>query len=47
MPRRYEKLEKKAKEEDILGEGTYGTVYKAKDKHTNRTVALKKVRERL
>eukprot|EP00505_MAST-04D_sp_SCG-Rhode-Island_P002908 Stramenopile-MAST_4_protein_2908 len=34
---RYEKLEK-------VGEGTYGVVYKAKDKVTNETVALKKIR---
>merc|ERR1711935_626244 len=34
---RYEKLEKG-------GEGTYGVVYKAKDRETNEIVALKKVR---
>ena len=34
---RYEKLEK-------IGEGTYGVVYKAKDKETGQIVALKKVR---
>ena len=34
---RYEKLEK-------LGEGTYGKVYKAKDKETGTFVALKKTR---
>ena len=34
---RYLKLEK-------IGEGTYGVVYKAKDKITNETVALKKIR---
>jgi serine/threonine protein kinase len=33
----YEKLEK-------IGEGTYGKVYKAKDKTTGRMVALKKTR---
>ena len=34
---RYEKLEK-------IGEGTYGVVYKAKDKENGEIVALKKVR---
>lgn len=34
---KYLKLEK-------LGEGTYGVVYKAKEKATERTVALKKMR---
>ncbi|EFA82107.1 p34-cdc2 protein [Heterostelium album PN500] len=34
---RYQKLEK-------LGEGTYGKVYKAKEKSTGKTVALKKIR---
>ncbi len=33
----YEKIEK-------VGEGTYGKVYKAKDRTTNRLVALKKTR---
>ena len=33
---RYEKLDK-------LGEGTYGTVYKAKDKETKDFFALKKI----
>ena len=28
-----------------IGEGTYGQVYKAKDKYTNDIVALKKVSE--
>ncbi len=34
---RYHKLEK-------IGEGTYGVVYKAKDRVTNEIVALKKIR---
>lgn len=33
----YDKLEQ-------IGEGTYGVVYKALDKHTGKFVALKKVR---
>jgi serine/threonine protein kinase len=33
----YEKVEK-------IGEGTYGVVYKALDKATNETIALKKIR---
>ena len=33
----FEKVEK-------IGEGTYGIVYKAKDKSNGKTVALKKIR---
>ncbi|MEW5302585.1 MAG: hypothetical protein WDW36_005354 [Sanguina aurantia] len=35
--RAYEKLER-------VGEGTYGVVYRARDRHTNEIVALKKIR---
>jgi serine/threonine protein kinase len=34
---RYQKLEK-------IGEGTYGVVYKAKDRESSETIALKKIR---
>jgi len=37
---RYQKIEKAG----ALGEGTYGVVYKARDKHTNEIVALKRIR---
>eukprot|EP01089_Gocevia_fonbrunei_P021617 TRINITY_DN8463_c0_g1_i2.p1 TRINITY_DN8463_c0_g1~~TRINITY_DN8463_c0_g1_i2.p1 ORF type:complete len:314 (+),score=70.59 TRINITY_DN8463_c0_g1_i2:621-1562(+) len=37
QPRRYEMTEK-------IGEGTYGEVYKARDKETNKIIALKKIR---
>lgn len=33
----YQKIEK-------IGEGTYGVVYKARDRNTGATVALKKIR---
>ena len=33
----YENVEK-------IGEGTYGVVYKARDRVTNETIALKKIR---
>src|SRR5437879_4751762 len=35
---RYEKLSK-------IGEGTYGTVYRARDLHNNNIVALKRIRQ--
>jgi cyclin-dependent kinase 1 len=35
---RYQKIEKNGAN---LGEGTYGVVYKARDKQTNEIVALK------
>ena len=34
---KYQKIEK-------IGEGTYGVVYKAKDIHKSRLIALKKIR---
>ena len=34
---KYQKLEK-------IGEGTYGVVYKAKDRDTTEMIALKKIR---
>lgn len=37
---RYQKIEKNA----AVGEGTYGVVYKAKDKQTDQFVALKRIR---
>lgn len=37
MRLQYEKVEK-------IGEGTYGVVYKARDRVTNETIALKKIR---
>ncbi len=37
MSNQYQKLEK-------IGEGTYGVVYKAKDRNSGQTVALKKIR---
>ena len=38
---RYQKIEKPGK---LLGEGTYGQVYKAKDLHTGAIVALKRIK---
>ena len=38
---RYQKIEKPGSN---LGEGTYGVVYKARDKHTQEIVALKRIR---
>ena len=37
MLQQYEKVEK-------IGEGMYGVVYKARDRITNETIALKKIR---
>lgn len=34
---KYERMER-------IGEGTYGVVFKAKDTHQNKTVALKKIK---
>jgi len=31
-------------EDQVIGEGVYGTVYKARDRQTNRTVAIKKLK---
>lgn len=36
IDKRFDKLEK-------LGEGTYGVVYKVRDKHTNQIIALKQI----
>lgn len=42
---RYRKIEPRANSgESTLGEGAYGVVYKALDLHTNKHVALKKIR---
>eukprot|EP01041_Mallomonas_annulata_P005647 gene5647-11391_t len=41
--KRYEKREK-ANGDSQIGEGAYGVVYKAVDTHTNKGVALKKIR---
>ncbi|CBI22263.3 unnamed protein product, partial [Vitis vinifera] len=40
----FEKLEKVAAENYMIGQGTYSTVYRARDVETGRIVALKKVR---
>ena len=31
-------------QQDVLGEGTYGTVYRAKDRKNGREVAIKKMK---
>ena len=41
---RYQKIEKPGGGGSNLGEGTYGVVYKAKDKQTDEIVALKRIR---
>lgn len=43
---RYELLEPRGSHGvgDSIGEGAYGVVYKARDKQTNKLVALKKIR---
>lgn len=37
IDKRFEKLDK-------LGEGTYGVVFKVRDRHTNQILALKQIR---
>ena len=39
-----EECDQRFEREEKLGEGTYGVVFKAKDRQTNEIVALKKIR---
>ncbi len=38
------KVDEKYELNDVLGEGTYGVVYKAKNINNNKIVAIKKIR---
>jgi serine/threonine protein kinase len=39
-----EECDRRFERQSKLGEGTYGTVYKAKDRNTGEIVALKKIK---